>query len=189
MKNYLFRSARLGFRVWTAADLPELAKMNADLEVMAHFPSPLTEEETAAFLRRLQAHQEKYGYCYFATDILESGEFIGFIGLAYQDYESAYTPAVDIGWRLKKAAWGQGYATEGAKKCLEFAFEELEIEQLIAVCTLDNQKSEQVMKKIGLQKLGEFKHPKLKDYAEHEDCLCYGGSGGDNGLKRKEIKE
>lgn len=115
MKNYLFRSARLGFRAWTAADLPEFAKMNADLEVMEHFPSPLTEEETAAFLRRLQAHQEKYGYCYFATDILESGEFIGFIGLAYQDYESAYTPAVDIGWRLKKRPGGRALRQKGPK--------------------------------------------------------------------------
>ena len=147
--------------------------MNADLEVMEHFPKPLTEKETAELIDRFENHFLKNRHTYFATEILNSGEFIGFIGLAFQKYQTVFTPAVDIGWRLKKNAWGNGYATEGAKKCLEFGFNELNLEKIIATCTEKNSKSENVMKKIGMEKIGEFKHPKLKEYPEYEKCICY----------------
>lgn len=173
-KDYIFKSERLGFRNWTENDLTEFGKINADLEVMEHFPKPLTEKETAEFIDRLKKHYTKNGFNYFATEILESGELIGFIGLAFQDYKTDFTPAVDIGWRLKKSAWGKGYATEGAKKCLQFAFNELNLEKIISTCTEKNSKSENVMKKIGMEKIGEFKHPKLKEYPEYEKCICYG---------------
>lgn len=173
MEKYIFKSERLGFRNLTESDLTEFAKINADLEVMEHFPKPLTEKETADLIHRLKNHYEKNGYNYFATEILESGEFIGFIGLAFQDYKTDFTPAVDIGWRLKKSAWGKGFATEGAKKCLEFAFNVLNLDKIISTCTEKNAKSENVMKKIGMKKIGAFNHPKLKEYPEYEKCICY----------------
>jgi len=171
--KYIFKSQRLGFRNWTKEDLSEFAKINSDSDVMEHFPKPLTKEETAEFIDRLQKHYEKNGYNYFAAEILDSGELIGFIGLAYQDYETDFTPATDVGWRLKKTAWGKGYATEGAKRCLEFAFEELGLEKVISTCTLRNTKSEHVMQKIGMSKKGEFKHPRLSNYPDFEDCVWY----------------
>ena len=141
---------------------------------MEHFPKPLTVKETAEFINRLQIHYTKYGFNYYATEILESGELIGFIGLAFQDYKTDFTPAADIGWRLKKSAWGNGFATEGAKKCLEFGFIELNLEKIISTCTEKNAKSEKVMKKIGMEKIGIFNHPKLKEFPEYEKCICYG---------------
>jgi len=174
LKNkYLFKSDRLGFRNWVKEDLSEFASLNADSAVMEHFPKLLSEKETAAFIARLQKHYEKNGYNYFATEILKTGEFIGFIGLAYQDFEASFNPAVDIGWRLKKSSWGKGYATEGAKKCLAYAFNNLELKRVIATCTKENTNSENVMKKIGMVKKGTFKHPKLKDYPAHEKCIWY----------------
>ena len=122
---------------------------------------------------RLQNHFEKYGYTYFATEILKTGEFIGFIGLAFQDYHTKFTPATDIGWRLKKTAWGKGYATEGAKRCLDFGFKEMKLKRIIATCTLKNANSENVMKKLGMKKAGLLKHPRLKEYPDYENCLCY----------------
>ncbi len=172
-REYIFTSERLGFRNWDADDISQFSAMNRDSEVMRHFPKRLAENETLMLMQRFQDHYEKNGYCYFATEILSSGEFIGFIGLAYQSYETAYTPAIDIGWRLKKSAWGKGYATEGAKKCLEYAFEELKINNIISVCTENNKNSENVMKKIGMYKAGMFNHPKLKDYPNLERCVCY----------------
>lgn len=86
------------------------------------------------------------------------------IGLAHQKYKTIYTPAIDIGWRLKKSAWGNGYATEGAKRCLEHAFNELNILKVIAVCTVHNKKSEKVMQKIGMVKKGSFMHPEVSMY-------------------------
>ncbi|MGS2764084.1 GNAT family N-acetyltransferase [Sinomicrobium sp. M5D2P9] len=172
-KDYIFKSERLGFRNWTINDLTEFAKINADSEVMEHFPKPLTENESLEFIKRMQTHYEKNRYNYFATEILETGEFIGFIGLVDQDYKTDFTPATDIGWRLKKSVWGQGFATEGAKKCLEFAFNELKLEKVISICTVNNHKSENVMKKIGMVEKGRFNHPKLKAYPEYEKCICY----------------
>ncbi len=171
--QYLYTSERLGFRKWSKDDLLEFAEMNADPEVMEHFPSPLTKKESAAFIQRLQQHYIDHGYNYFATEILETRELIGFIGLAYQQYTSEFTPATDIGWRLKKSAWKMGYATEGAKRCLAYAFDSLNIARLISTCTENNFKSENVMKKIGMSKLGSFNHPKLKDHPKHEKCICY----------------
>ena len=74
---------------------------------------------------------------------------------------------------MKKNSWGNGYATEGAKKCLEFAFSSVHLDRIISVCTQQNSKSESVMKKIGMQKVGEFNHPKLKKYPKHQKCICY----------------
>ncbi len=171
--KYLLKSQRLGFRNWTENDLAAFAEMNADREVMEHFPKTLTTKETLDFITRLQNHFEKYGYNYFAVEILNTGEFIGFIGMAYQQFESDFTPAVDIGWRLKKSAWGNGFATEGAKRCIEFAFSNLNLEKVIAICTKKNVNSEHVMMKIGMTKIGEFNHPLLKEYPAFEQCLCY----------------
>jgi RimJ/RimL family protein N-acetyltransferase len=172
-KKYIFKSERLGFRNWVKEDLAEFTKINSDPKVMEHFPNTLNIDETKEFIQRLQNHYNEKGYNYFATEIIETGELIGFIGLAFQTYESSFCPVTDIGWRLKKSAWGKGYATEGAKKCLEYAFNELKIDTIVSVCTINNKNSESVMKKIGMTKKGGFKHPKLKDYPEYENCIWY----------------
>ena len=171
--NYLFTSKRLGFREWSLNDLDDFFQLNSDKEVMEHFPKTLTKEETKAYIIRLQNQYKTYGHNYYAVEIKESGEFIGFIGLAYQDFESDFTPNVDIGWRLKKSAWGKGYATEGANKCLDIAFNQLHLDKIISTCTLGNKDSEKVMQKIGMQKVREFSHPKLKEYPEIQTCLLY----------------
>ena len=171
--KYIFTSERLGFRNWTTDDLIEFTAMNQDKEVMKFFPKLLTENDTLTFIERLQNDYYEHLYCYFATEILSTGEFIGFVGLGKQSYKTKYTPAIDIGWRLKRSAWGNGYATEGAKKCLEYAFINLKINSIISVCTEKNKNSEKVMQKIGMQKIGFFNHPKLKDYPKLEKCICY----------------
>ena len=172
--DYIFKSERLGFRNWKTNDLIEFSKLNSDEDVMEHFPKPFTKVETADFITRLQNHYSEKGYTYFVTEILETGEFIGFIGMAFQDYACEFTPATDIGWRLKKNAWGKGYATEGAKACLDFGFKHLNLDRIISIFTEKNIKSEQVMKKIGMNRVGTFNHPKLKEYPNYERCICYG---------------
>lgn len=173
MDNYIFKSERLGFRNWTDDDLNDFTELNSDKDVMKHFPKQLTKEETTTFIDQLKNHFIKNGYNYFVAEVLETKEFIGFIGLGFQDYKTDFTPAVDIGWRLKKSVWGKGYATEGAKRCLNFAFNELKLNKIISICTRDNIKSERVMQKIGMKKVGEFNHPKLKEYPDFERCVCY----------------
>ena len=172
-KKYIFESDRLGFRKWTNNDLRILSEINSDPDVMEHFPYTLSTKESEDLLKRLINHYNEKGYTYYATEILETGELIGFIGLAYQTYKTEFSPATDIGWRLKKSAWGKGYATEGAKRCLEYAFKVLKINRIFSICTINNSKSENVMKKIGLIKKGEFNHPELIDYPKYKKNIWY----------------
>ncbi len=173
ISNPLFSSDRLHFRTWKDSDLDKFSALNSDPDVMEHFPSVLSAAESKDFLDRLQKHQAKYGHCYFAVETKDRLEFIGFIGLAHQVYDTDFTPATDIGWRLKKSAWGNGYATEGALRCLDFGFENLGLEKIIATCTLSNKNSEKVMQKIGMEKIKEFDHPRLKEFPDYERCLLY----------------
>ncbi|WP_224999990.1 GNAT family N-acetyltransferase [Cesiribacter sp. SM1] len=173
MKSYLFTSQRLGFRNWRQADLQPMAALNADPEVMAYFPGTASEEETYRFIERMQQQYAERGFCYFAVDKLEDGEFIGFIGLSEQNYQAYFTPCTDIGWRLKKSAWGQGFATEGAKACLDYTFSRLGLEKVYAVAPLVNTPSENVMKKIGMQPLKTFMHPLLLQDERLRECMVY----------------
>jgi len=171
--NYIFTSERLGFRKWTNNDLVEFTQLNSDEKVMEHFPKTLTKKEVELLLKKLNLHLIEKGFTYYAVELHATNEFIGMIGLAHQEYKTDFTPAIDIGWRLKRSAWGMGYATEGAKRCIEYAFNVLKINTLIAVCTIHNQKSENVMKKIGMTKRGEFNHPELINHPDYVQHLCY----------------
>lgn len=173
MNDYIFTSERLGFRAWRQSDIPVMAAINADEEVMRFFPKTNTVEETATFVNRMQQQLLEKNYCYFAVDQLANQKMIGFIGLSYQTYEAPFTPCIDIGWRLAKHSWGQGFATEGAKACLAYA-KTLGIQEIKSIAPLINTPSTHVMQKIGMSKEYTFKHPLLKDYPAIEECVVYG---------------
>jgi RimJ/RimL family protein N-acetyltransferase len=173
MSRYLFKSARLGFRNWLKEDLSPMSVINEDPEVMNYFPATQGRSETTSFIARMQKQFDQRGYNYFAVELLEKSTFIGFIGLSCQDFESPWTPFTDIGWRLDKAYWGQGLVSEGAKKVLHFAFNELKLREVYATAPKINNPSIRIMDKIGMHKLGEFKHPKLPDNSNLKDCVVY----------------
>jgi RimJ/RimL family protein N-acetyltransferase len=171
--SYLFTSERLGFRNWQETDLMAMAAINADRAAMEFFPDVKTEQETADFILRMQRQYADKGYCYFAVDILETGQFIGFIGLSEQLFEAPFTPCIDIGWRLSRASWRHGYATEGANRCLQYAFVEIGISNVKSMAPVINVRSVQVMNKAGMQKVGNFVHPLLADDERLRDCVLY----------------
>jgi RimJ/RimL family protein N-acetyltransferase len=171
-KTYLFRSDRLGFRNWHFSDIDLMAAINADPIVMEFFPTIQSRTQTIEFIERMQNQLAEKGFCYFAVDKMEDGEFIGFIGLSEQIYEAPFTPCIDIGWRLNSKTWKRGYATEGAKRCLQYAFEHLNLEKINAIAPLINLRSEQVMKNIGMKKVMHFKHSKLAN-DERLKNVCY----------------
>ena len=173
MKKHLYTSERLGFRNWSLTDLEQLSAMNSDPKVMEFFPKVYSKEESKDFILRMQSHFNKYDYCYFAVDHLIDKEFIGFIGLCFQDYEAFFTPCVDIGWRLKKSSWNAGYATEGALATLDYAFNKLSLESVYSIAPEINLKSQKIMRKIGMKKLGLFKHSKLKETPNLQTCVVY----------------
>jgi RimJ/RimL family protein N-acetyltransferase len=173
MRNYLFKSERLGFRNWLPEDTSKLALMNASKEVMEFFPSTKSLAETRIFIDRMTIQLAAKGYCYFAVDTLEDEQFIGFIGLSEQTFTADFTPCIDIGWRLDKVAWGKGYATEGARRCLKFAFEVLKLGELYSMAPSININSLKVMEKIGMTKIKTFEHPMLLDILRLKECLLY----------------
>lgn len=171
--SYIIQTERIGLRNWKESDWNEFAAMNADPEVMRFFETALQKEESLFMLKRLRDHFHTHGYTYFLAENLQTQEFLGFIGLAYQTYETPYSPFVDIGWRLKRAAWGKGYATEGAKACLDFAFDTLNIVEVYSVTPAPNRASEKVMEKIGMKKVEEFEHPKISEGHFLKTCVLY----------------
>ncbi|MDQ3110310.1 MAG: GNAT family N-acetyltransferase [Bacteroidota bacterium] len=171
--RYIFTSERLGFRNWNGTDVVKMTEINADAEVMQFFPRILSPEETATFIERMKNQFAEKGFCYFAVDKLENEELIGCIGISEQTYESDFTPCIDIGWRLAKKEWNKGYATEGAKRCLRFAFEEMNLPVIKSVAPALNKRSEQVMKKIGMKKLKNFYHPLLEGNERLRECVLY----------------
>ncbi len=173
MPEYIFTSQRLGIRNWDFNDTQSLFEINNDDDVMEFFPFKPSKQDTQDFIFRMQEMQKEKGFCYFAVDILETNEFIGFIGLCEQTYLEELGSFVDIGWRLKKSSWNQGYATEGAKACLDYGFNTIGLEKIYSVAPEINKKSELIMKKIGMQRIKTFDHPKLTDYKELVSCVLY----------------
>lgn len=171
--NYVFTSERLGFRNWQESDIPKMAKINANPNVMRYFPSTQNAVKTTNFIHRMTLHFEKTGFCYFAVDLLAIDELIGFIGIMSQDYEAPFTPCVDIGWRLAEAHWNNGYATEGAKSCLKYAVNTLKIKEIKSIASEINIPSTNVMQKIGMTKVGNFIHPALANNERLKNCVWY----------------
>lgn len=173
MSSYLFQSERLGFRCWQPNDLNKLHQIFSDPEVMKYFPSALTLQETSVFITRMVQEYENRGYCYYALDLLQNKECIGFIGLKLQEYEAEFNPSVDIGWRLDKKYHGRGLATEGASQCLAYAFSELGLKEIVAVAPEVNKPSINVMHKIGMNYIETFIHPLLTGHEALQKCVLY----------------
>jgi RimJ/RimL family protein N-acetyltransferase len=151
-----------------------MSEICADKEVMEHFPSILSREQTLELITKRQRIFTENGFCYFAVEILDTEELIGFIGIEKQEYDAGFgTPFIDIGWRLKRTSWNKGLATEGAKRCLQYAFEILKTPVIYSIAAEKNVKSMHVMEKIGMKILHSFNHPLLNDFQDFQTCIAY----------------
>jgi len=142
--------------------------MNADARVREFFPRLLSRYESDASVQLFSEHIQRYGWGFWAASLVETGEFIGFIGLQNVNFSAPFnqsTPAVEIGWRLAFNHWGKGYATEGALAALRYGFETLNLEEIVSFTAIANQRSRHVMEKIGMHHNPEddFDHPKLAE--------------------------
>ena len=128
---------------------------------MRHLPALLTRRESDALAGRIEAHMEREGWGLWALEVRASGTFIGFAGLARPGFEAPFMPAVEIGWRLARPAWGHGFATEAARAAARFAFDALELAEIVSLAVVANERSRAVMRRIGMQHDpdGDFDHP------------------------------
>ncbi|MFF0248751.1 GNAT family N-acetyltransferase [Streptosporangium sandarakinum] len=154
---------RLVMRRWRETDLEPFAELNADPEVMRHFPAPLTREESDAMVGRIEAAFDEHGYGLWALEVRATGEFIGFTGLAWQRFEAHFTPALEVGWRLSRRAWGHGYATEAARAALEYGFGPAGRREIVSMTAVGNLRSRAVMERLGMRRdpADDFDHPRV----------------------------
>jgi ribosomal-protein-alanine N-acetyltransferase len=159
----LLRTERLILRPWRDEDLAPFAALNADPRVREHFPTCLTSAESDAAARKIRAAFDARGYGLWATEVIGGEPFVGFIGLAEPAFAAPFTPCVEIGWRLAHAAWGRGYATEGARAALAFAFERIRLGEIVSMTTPGNTRSRRVMEKLEMRRdpTDDFDHPNL----------------------------
>ncbi|MCB0406087.1 MAG: GNAT family N-acetyltransferase [Bdellovibrionales bacterium] len=143
-------TTRLGLRRWKESDLVPFRALNADARVMEFYPGTLSAQESDDIVRRAEKHFEAHGFGLFAVERKDKGEFIGFVGLQNVPFDAAFTPAVEIGWRIAFEQWNQGLATEAAKAVLTFAREKLGLREVVALTYRGNQRSRRVMEKLGM---------------------------------------
>lgn len=154
------RTERLLLRPWRESDREPFAEMNADANVMEYFPSVNTREESDAAVDRIVARMEEQGFGLWAVEVPGVADFIGFIGLNPADRVLG-RPVLEVGWRLLAQHWGRGYATEGARASLAYAFDDLKRDEVVSFTTIANARSRHVMEKLGMTRRPEedFDHP------------------------------
>jgi len=156
-------TSRLRLRHWRESDLEPFAALNADQRVMEFMPTRLTRAESDAAAERSEAEIARRGFGFWAVELRASAEFIGFVGLHAVSFEAHFTPCVEIGWRLGRASWGQGFATEAARECLRFGFESLALPEVVSFTVPLNRRSRAVMERLGMRRApsDDFEHPRL----------------------------
>jgi RimJ/RimL family protein N-acetyltransferase len=154
---------RLRLRQWEDRDRAPFAAINADAEVMAHYPAPMTRAQSDTAVDKMMAHVDRYGFGLWAAERIIDGELLGFVGVRHIPFEADFTPALEIGWRLRRDAWGNGYATEAARVSVDYAFDVLGVPEVLAMARPTNTSSLRVMERLGMthDPADDFHHPPL----------------------------
>lgn len=168
-----FETRRLIARDYQPEDLPAFTAMNQDDAVMRYFPHKLNVAESKVFMEKLQLLLTANNYGLFALEEKRSRAFIGFTGFHLADFESSFTPATEIGWRLCEEKWHQGYATEAARGALDYAAAKTALQEVISFTAKANLPSQKVMQRIGMTFAGAFIHPRVAHDSPLADHVLY----------------
>lgn len=160
-----FMTERLRMRRWVAADLDPLVEMSNDERVMEHFPSLMTRAQCELMMSLVNQELEERGFGLWGLERRDTGAFIGYTGLHEVSFDTSFTPAIEVGWRLAYDAWGQGFATEAARRALEIGFQAHALPEIVSFTIPENVRSQAVMRRLGMRrdKAGDFDHPRHLD--------------------------
>ena len=170
----MLTTARLILRQWRDDDLPQLAALNSDPEVMRFFAEPLSRQKSDTYAERIRRHIEEHGWGLWAVEVRELAPFIGFVGLSAPAFEAHFTPCIEVGWRLAKAFLGMGYATEAARVVLAHGFGSLTLREIVSYTYTENLRSRAVMERLGMthNPADDFEYPRLdKDHPLRHQAL------------------
>lgn len=141
---------RTRLRCWKASDRDAFADLHADKEVVRDSKAPLDRAQSDAKFERYAASFEQHGFTRWAVES-RAGDFLGYVGLMRWTAHPL-GPHVDLGWRLVRSAWGQGYATEAAAASLHDAFTRCGLGEILAYTAPDNLRSRAVIERLGLRR-------------------------------------
>jgi len=167
------RTERLLLRRWRPEDREPFAAMNADPEVMERLPTLLDRAQSDALAGRADASFDDHGYGLWAVEVPGVAPFIGFVGLALQTFPAHFTPAVEVGWRLARAHWDHGYATEAARASVADGFTRAGLDEIVSMTSRGHDRSRHVMEKLGLHcdPADDFAHPNLAGHPLEQHVL------------------
>lgn len=167
------RTERLRLRPFHARDQPALAALNADPRVMEFLSGVLTREQSDALAARILAHAATHGFGPWTIEVMGEvpgevpgrADFVGLVALMIPAFQAAFTPCVEIAWRLSASHWGHGYATEAAQAALRHGFMDLGLPEIVAFTVPANVRSRRVMERLGMQRdaAADFLHPNLPE--------------------------
>ena len=144
----VFETDRLVLKKFNLTDAQGFYELNLDPEVIRHTGDvPFASVAEAESFIRSYDHYIRYGFGRWSVFIRDSGDYIGFCGL---NYRSALVE-VDVGFRILKRYWGQGYATEAARGCLLYGFKEYALDRIVARAMRENLASHRVIQKLGMR--------------------------------------
>ena len=152
---------RLILRAWREEDLEPFARLNADERATQYLLHRLSREQSDALVERIGAHFERKGFGLWAVEAPGVAPFIGAVGLVVPGFSAAFTPCVEIGWRLAPEFWGHGFASEAARAALAFGFETLRLDEIVSFTVPANTRSQAVMQRLGMMHspADDFDHP------------------------------
>ncbi|MGI3785896.1 MAG: GNAT family N-acetyltransferase [Janthinobacterium lividum] len=163
---------RLRLRTWTDADRPAFAAMNADPAVMEHLPAVLDRAGSDALMDALRAVRAERGLGLWAVERRSDGVLLGWAGLNPMPDETPGAGEWEVGWRLVRAAWGHGYATEAATEGLRVA-RRLGLPRVWSMTVPANVRSIAVMRRLGLVEHGRFEHPRFPPRHRLREHVAY----------------
>jgi RimJ/RimL family protein N-acetyltransferase len=160
-------------RRWQDGDREPFAALNADPHTMRFFPATLDRAASDAMIDRLEERFEAQGFGLWALEIAHTGQFIGFTGLNPMPDDVPGAGGMEVGWRLARAAWHHGYATEAARAALDVAFGSLGMAEVYSMTAVLNEPSQAVMRRLGLTEFARWDHPRIPESSPLRPSVTY----------------
>lgn len=146
--SFILETARLRLREFTMNDADVMETVLGDPVAMQYYPAAFDRRGVEAWIEKNMARYQRDGHSLWAMLLKDTGELIGDCGCAVQEVEGRNE--IEVGYHVRRDLWGNGYATEAARACMEYAFAKIGAERVISMIRPENVQSRRVAEKNGL---------------------------------------
>lgn len=169
----MIETERLVLRPWRDGDVEAFMPTNTPA-VMRWLGPPLTVEQLTAVVERQQKLQAERGHCFWIVERKADGEMLGFCGLKIADAPNCPVAGdIEIGWRLREEAWGQGYAKEAAIASLDHAFDVVGADRVMSQTVIGNSASWGLMERLGMTRRPDLDYDDPRFSGELNPTIVY----------------